>query len=191
MGRIKQTARKSTSASTNPQNAAPPRQPVPRRRSLASTSGASVSFSSMLMPARDPLRSQMQKLLVTKRKSSTPQQSNSILPQGKRIPGYDDSVKSKPKSRPGEVALKDIRRLQQSADFLIPRSTFHRLVRSVTLELAGGDQLKYQAAAVEALQAAAEAYVTNLMSDSYLCSIHARRGKCQQTANYCLHLLYN
>ena len=58
---------------------------------------------------------------------------------------------------------------------LIPRTRFHRLVREITQNLANTDGMQYQAAALTALQEAAEAYLTYLFEDANLCCIHAKR----------------
>lgn len=75
--------------------------------------------------------------------------------------------------RPGTVALRDIRKYQGSASLLIPRIAFQRLVREVTSDFKS--DLRFQSAALECLQEAAEAYLVGLMEDTNLCAIHAKR----------------
>lgn len=92
----------------------------------------------------------------------------------------EDRPISKPvgrRHRPGELALKVIRRLQKTTNMLIPRAPFHRLVREITAKYCdlGEEPLKYQAAALTALQEATEAYLTYLFEDTNLCCIHAKR----------------
>lgn len=81
--------------------------------------------------------------------------------------------------KPGQLALKDIRRLQKTTDLLIPKTRFHRLVREITQKatahLLHEAPMKYQVAALQALQEAAEAYLVYLFEDTNLCCIHARR----------------
>jgi histone H3 len=77
--------------------------------------------------------------------------------------------------RPGTVALREIRRYQKSADLLIKRAPFQRLVREVARELTCGMDLRFQSSAVLALQEAAEAYLVGLFEDTNLCAIHAGR----------------
>lgn len=48
-----------------------------------------------------------------------------------------------------------------------------RLVREITQDFK--TDLRYQAAALEALQQAAEAYLVGLFEDSNLCALHAKR----------------
>jgi len=80
--------------------------------------------------------------------------------------------------RPGTVALREIRHFQKSSDLLIPRLPFSRLVKNIAQDVSKGlglSDLRFQAAALMALQEAAEAYVVSLMEDTVLCCVHARR----------------
>lgn len=77
--------------------------------------------------------------------------------------------------RPGELALETIRNLQNTYDLQIPRIRFHRLVREITQGFNTDGDIRYQAAALNALQEAAEAYLVYLFEDTNLCCIHARR----------------
>ncbi|RMF07356.1 MAG: hypothetical protein D6773_03615, partial [Alphaproteobacteria bacterium] len=56
---------------------------------------------------------------------------------------------------------------------LIQKAPFQRMVREVANAAKGG--LRWQAAAVSAMQEATEAYAVGLLSDSNLCALHARR----------------
>ncbi|KAG6886124.1 histone H3.1 [Termitomyces sp. T159_Od127] len=75
--------------------------------------------------------------------------------------------------RPGTVALREIRRYQQSTELLIPKVAFQRLVREVAQDFRYG--LRFQTSAISALQEAAEAYLVDLFQDTNLAAIHARR----------------
>ena len=77
------------------------------------------------------------------------------------------------KFRPGIAALKEIRHFQKGTALLIRKLPFQRLVR----EIAGDfkTELRFQQAAIEALQEASEAYLIGLFEDTNLCAIHARR----------------
>jgi histone H3 len=79
--------------------------------------------------------------------------------------------------RPGTVALREIRRYQKSTDALIARAPFQRLVKEIAQGQATGyrEELRFQAAAVAALQEASESYLVGLFEDSNLCAIHAGR----------------
>lgn len=163
--RVKQTARKSTGTRSS-------------QNSLATD---------------DPIRTRMQVLLQTKRKSSTPLNDRRVpvqgsgLGKGKKISfvkPQGGTVKVKPRTKNGVGVLREIKALQNKYDLLIPRAPFHRLIREITQGLTreraadeGGPELefRFQAAAVEALQEATEHYLTRMFEDSYLCTIHAKR----------------
>ena len=89
-------------------------------------------------------------------------------------------VKKHYRYRPGTVALKQIRRYQKSTELLIRKLPFQRLVREIAADdevirspLCG--KLRFQSAAIMALQEALEAYLVGLFEDSNLCAIHAKR----------------
>jgi len=87
-------------------------------------------------------------------------------------------VKKPHRYRSGTVALREIRRYQNTTDLLIPQGPFQRLVRETLQHLdcaAQKSDMRWQGIAIEALQAAAEAYLTALFEDTNLCAIHARR----------------
>ena len=75
--------------------------------------------------------------------------------------------------RPGTVTLREIRRYQKSAELLIHKLPFQRLVH----EILQGHGVGYRVtpAMMLALQEAAEAYLVQLLEDSNLCAIHAKR----------------
>ncbi len=89
--------------------------------------------------------------------------------------------------RPGVVALREIRRFQRSADLLIRKLPFQvgighdnnqpvclqRLVREIAADFK--KDLRFQSAAILALQESAEAYLVSLFEDTNLCALHAKR----------------
>ena len=94
--------------------------------------------------------------------------------------GVKGGVKKLRRYRPGTVALKEIRRYQKSTDLLIRKLPFQQLVREIasddkiiTSPLRG--KVRFQSAAVMALQEALEAYLVGLFEDTNLCAIHAKR----------------
>ena len=100
---------------------------------------------------------------------------------------------------PGQLALKEIRRLQKTTDLLIPKLPFQRLVRasyswcrdqvvltpSKAREVAsqmvhlGTTNFRFQSQAIEALQEAAEVII-HLFENANLCAIHRNRVTIQQ-----------
>ena len=70
------------------------------------------------------------------------------------------------KARYGIRALREIRFYQKSTCFLIPMLAFQRLVREVASDFKiQGQEVRWQARALYALQEAAEAYLVALLSD--------------------------
>ena len=81
-------------------------------------------------------------------------------------------VKKPHRYRPGTVALCEIRRYK-STEFLIRKLPFQRLVREIAQDFK--TDLRFQSAAIGALQEASEAYLVGLFEDTNLCAIHAKR----------------
>jgi len=82
-------------------------------------------------------------------------------------------VKKSRKWHPGTVALREIRRYQKGTDLLLRKAPFQRLVRELASNYKDG--LRFQSAAIAAIQESTEAYCVGLLSDSNLCAVHARR----------------
>jgi histone H3 len=85
----------------------------------------------------------------------------------------DGGIKKPRRFRPGTVAIREIRRYQKSTELLIPKLPFQRLVREVAQQMKA--DLRFQHSALEAIQQAAEAYLTALFEDANLCAVHAGR----------------
>jgi histone H3 len=75
------------------------------------------------------------KILTSKRSEHKPENSH---------------VKVQKRYRPGALALKEIRRYQQSTNLLIQKLPFQRLVREIAMDYKL--DLRFQGAAIEALQ---------------------------------------
>lgn len=91
----------------------------------------------------------------------------------KSLPSASASLsQSKPKFRPGAIALREIRKYQKSTDLLIRKRPFQRLVRQLT---SFNDSLRFQSAALVIFQEAAENFLTCLLEDAYRCAVHAKR----------------
>ena len=87
--------------------------------------------------------------------------------------GEGGKVKAARRYRPGTVALREIRKYQKSTDLLLRKLPFQRLVREVSQDFKA--DLRFQSAAIMALQEASEAYLVGLFEDTNLCAIHAKR----------------
>jgi len=104
------------------------------------------------------------------RKSATPQRAAVAM---KRPRSAVVRIKKPHRFKPGTVALREIRKYQRSTEFLIRRLPFQRLVREFAQD--AKTDLRFQAAALEALQEAAEAYLVGVFEDTNWCAIHAKR----------------
>ena len=113
----------------------------------------------------------------TARKSTggkTPRKSLGAKAARKSTPVVDSQGgKKQHRFRPGTVALREIRKYQKSTDLLIRKLPFQRLVREIASGFRG--DLRFQSAAIAALQEASEAYLVGLFEDTNLCAIHANR----------------
>ncbi len=90
-----------------------------------------------------------------------------------RKTGPSGGVKKPHRYRPGTVALREIRKYQKTTELLIRKLPFQRLVREIAQDFK--TDLRFQSAAVLALQEAAEAYLVGLFEDTNLAAIHAKR----------------
>ncbi|KAJ6230638.1 histone H3.1 [Anaeramoeba flamelloides] len=70
-------------------------------------------------------------------------------------------------------ALREIKNLQKSTNLLIPKASFFRSVRSIALNIKPG--LRFQSAAVMALQEATETFIVGVLNLANLAAIHTRR----------------
>ena len=76
----------------------------------------------------------------------------------------------KPRRSYAIVALREIRRFQKSVDLLIPLLPFQWLVHEIAQDFKMG--LRFQSAAILALQEAAESWLVGLFESVNLCTIH-------------------
>ena len=76
--------------------------------------------------------------------------------------------------RPGQQALREIRRYQKSTNPLIPFAPMVRIVKEI-MQGMGREVCRIQASAVMAIREALEAYLVHLFEDAQLCAIHGRR----------------
>lgn len=81
--------------------------------------------------------------------------------------------RKKRRYKPGTVALREIKRAQNSTELYIRKLPFQRLVREIAQK--SRPDVRFKPAALLALQEAAEFYLVDLFSDSNLCCIHAKR----------------
>ncbi len=67
-----------------------------------------------------------------------------------------------------------MKQLQKKEDTIIPKANFRRLVRTIVEDISD-DKFRWQEEAMNAMQFAAEDYMTGLMQDANYCAIHAKR----------------
>ena len=91
-------------------------------------------------------------------------------------PAAAKGVKKVHRFRPGTVALREIKKFQSGTGTLIQKAPFRRLVRETTAQVK--TQVRFASTALDAIQEAAEAHITSLLSDANLCAIHAKRVTC-------------
>ncbi|KAF1949331.1 histone-fold-containing protein [Byssothecium circinans] len=101
--------------------------------------------------------------------------------QKERAPIYKGPSKGGPRIRrrkPGTFALAEIRFYQKTLGDLIPVAPFRRLVREVLQnnQEGNGDPVsRFQSRALDALQAAAEAFLVDILQATNLGAIHGKR----------------
>ena len=71
------------------------------------------------------------------------------------------------------MALREIRRYQRSTELLIGKLPFRRLVQEIAQDFK--IDLRFQEAALMALQEGAQAYLVGLFEDTTLSAIHAKQ----------------
>lgn len=83
------------------------------------------------------------------------------------------TASKKPRYKAGTVALKEIRRYQNSTDLLIRKLPFQRFVRNIAQQYKA--DVRFQAPALACLHESLEAYITGVFEDANACAVHARR----------------
>ncbi|OAK93351.1 histone-fold-containing protein [Phaeosphaeriaceae sp. SRC1lsM3a] len=90
----------------------------------------------------------------------------------------DGTARKAHRFKPGTVALREIRRYQHRVELLILKLPFQRLCREIShneTQRMGFPPMRWQRAAIEALQEMTEAYLVGYFSDCNLNAIHAKR----------------
>eukprot|EP00956_Cyclotella_meneghiniana_P039036 scaffold164336_cov25-Cyclotella_meneghiniana.AAC.1 len=162
MATTKQTSRYSVGGKA-------PIRPLPTRENMASTAAASkVKAKTTSTTASKTIRG---KVAFKKKKAVKGQLASKAQKSNKSNAG----VKKPHRYRPGTVALREIRRYQKSADLLIRKLPFARVVKEVTYKDLGQIKKRYTATAMLGLQEAAEFQLVGLFENANLCAIHAKR----------------
>lgn len=117
------------------------------------------------------LKAQAQAAAANKAKAPMTKPSSSKL----AAPVKPAVLKKKRHTRPGQAAIREIKKYQKSTDLLLRKLPFQRLVREVMQGDDRASEFRFQSQALLALQEASEAYVVGLFEDTNLCAIHAKR----------------
>ena len=155
------------------------------RKTIGGQPKPSTSAQQRLKPKKPSAKSvkeaqeELKRILVEKREEKRKKAAARMAKKsGQKAP--KGRVKKRYRYRPGTVALKQIRQYQKSTELLIRKLPFQRLVREIASDsevikspLCG--KVRFQSAAIMALQEAAEAYLVGLFEDSNLWAIHAKR----------------
>ena len=96
-----------------------------------------------------------------------------LVTRGNSRTNATGGVKKPKRYRPGTVALREIRRYQKSTELLCSKLAMSRLIREIAQDFK--TDLRFQSLAIGALHEAAEAYLIELLEDTNLCAIHAKR----------------
>eukprot|EP00092_Neocalanus_flemingeri_P026229 GFUD01028430.1.p1 GENE.GFUD01028430.1~~GFUD01028430.1.p1 ORF type:complete len:179 (-),score=36.53 GFUD01028430.1:127-663(-) len=112
------------------------------------------------------------------KKKTTPQaKGRKSLPVPSKSPKNRHGTPGTPRKRryrPGTRALMEIRKFQKSTIYLFQSCHFPNLIRETAAQICSAN-MRFQSAAIMALQEAAEAYLVTLFEDTVLCAIHAKR----------------
>ena len=155
------------------------------RKTIGGQPKPSTSAQQRLKPKKPSAQSvkeaqaELKRILAEKREEERKKAAARLAKKGgQKAP--KGGVKKRYRYRPGTVALKQIRQYQKTTELLIRKLPFQRLVREIASDsdvikspLCG--EVRFQSAAIMALQEATEAYLVGLFEDSNLCAIHARR----------------
>lgn len=105
--------------------------------------------------------------------SKMPRKQPTSKANRKSVPAAGGGVKKPHRYRSGTVALREILKFQKSAELLIRKLPFQRLVRDIADPFK--TDARFQTTAILAIQEAAEAYLVSLFKDTNRCAIHAKR----------------
>lgn len=83
------------------------------------------------------------------------------------------------KHKPGTVALREIRKQQKRTDTVLPKASFQRLVRELSINFKS--DLRFEREALLALQEAAESHLVNMFQHSHNLAIYTGRKTLRKT----------
>jgi len=150
--------------------------PVQRRPSTSVSRG---SYTSKKLSNKERLSQQMHGKKAYKRKMVSMEGETAVQAKRQKSkeikPGFiKNGGKPRKRYKPGEGALREIRKYQMSTELLLRKLPFSRLVREITEKITPVP-IRFQAFAMECLQTAVETYLVQLFEDANHCTIHAKR----------------
>ena len=129
---------------------------------------------------RVPLKPTLKKIATKGGKQPRKHLLHKLIRRNKSSTG---GIKKPHRYCPGLLALREIRRYQQSTDCLIKRTPFNKLIKEISQEYSvcpdgpgtPSVQVRFQSTALAALQVAAENFLVGLFEDINLLAVHAKR----------------
>jgi histone H3/H4 len=119
------------------------------------------------------LAQKKQKIGAKKRKICLPQKHS--LQNHRSEEGLELKKRSKHRYRPGTVALREIRKYQNTTHLLLRKLPFVRLVKEILQDIYHENTIRWHLNALNALQEATEAYLITLFEDTNIVAINAKR----------------
>ena len=150
-----------------------------KKKESSSSSSSSSSLTKMKRP-KATLRPAAIKTVPTTplrtRKSTPKQRLENVKPTPrKRLDLGHVNIKKPHRFRPGTVALREIRREQKSTDLKFTKIGFSRLVREIAQDIRiNGEQPRFQAEAIQALQVAAEEHLREIFENTQTLALFAK-----------------
>lgn len=112
----------------------------------------------------------------TSARAAPKQKKTDMKAVAKNVTKGDVVVAAKKRTaKPGQAAIREIKKYQGTTELLLRKLPFQRLVREVMQGDDRASDFRFQSDALLALQEASEAYIVGLFEDTNLCAIHAKR----------------
>lgn len=153
----------------NPKGAGRRKQAAPKK----TTAAASEEEEAAAAPAPAPAKKK------SKKDQPPPEEEGGDEPEESPADpaGGEQKERKKRRNKPGRVALREIKRFQGTVDLIIPKRPFRR-VAIQAVENMGLEAKRWEGAALNVLQEAAEAYLVSTFEASQKAAIHGKRITC-------------
>lgn len=77
--------------------------------------------------------------------------------------------------KPGTVALREVRRQQKATTRALPQLSVERLIREITADIVGNEDVRFTKDALLALQEGSEQYLIEMFQEAQKLAIHSKR----------------